>query len=58
MFRRRFPIGRRHRSFFHSPASAFGLIGDEFAGLEVSAEVLSDSMQTSGSKYFDVRIAQ
>ena len=46
-----------HRVKF-APTSSFGLIGDEFAGLEVSAEVLSDSMQTTGSKFFDVRIAQ
>lgn len=46
-----------HRVKF-APVAAFGLISDEFAGLEVSAEVLSDSLQTTGSKYFDVRIAQ
>lgn len=46
-----------HRVKF-APVAAFGLISDEFAGLEVSAEVLSDSLQTTGSKYFDVRIAR
>ncbi len=46
-----------HRVKF-APVAALGLISDEFAGLEVSAEVLSDSLQTTGSKYFDVRIAQ
>jgi hypothetical protein len=46
-----------HRIKF-TPASGLGLISDDFAGLELSAEVLSDTAQSVGSKYFDIRIAQ
>lgn len=46
-----------HRIKF-SPTAGLGLISDDFVGLELSAEVLSDTAQSTGSKYFDIRIAQ
>jgi len=46
-----------HRVKF-TPTSGLGFIGDDFLGMEISAEVLSDSAQSTGSTYFDIRISQ
>jgi len=39
-----------------TPAQGLSFIGDDFAAMEVSAEVLSDSTQSTGSKYFDIQV--
>jgi len=44
-----------HRVKF-SPLQSLGLIADEFAGLELAGEALSDAAQTSGSKFFKVEM--
>lgn len=44
-----------HRIKF-APTSGLGVIGDDFAALELTADVLSDSAQSVGSKYFDIRM--